>query len=804
MTYFAKARTWIVMTLSAVLMTFQVQAQIMEPVKWEYSVRNDEGNKAEVVFTAKIDPGWHLYSQHVPEGGPIPTSFSLQKSKAYTASGPIKEGKPKEEFDPNFDMVLKWFSKKADFVQPITIHSEKDFTLTGELEFMVCNDEMCLPPEIVEYSIPIKGAKQPENNTIEKRADEDVSSIHNPVKWRFEVRNLNDGQADLTMIAKIEAGWHLYSQNIENDGPIPTAFEFVQSEKYRREGEVKEGPSKEEYDPNFMMTLRWFADSAIFTQRIKVLDAKGFKVKGELVYMVCNDKMCLPPEYVDFEFDIPKIDESSVGKVTADGTSDDGNKKETLWVIFAAGFAGGLLALLMPCIFPMIPLTVSFFTKQSRTKAEGINKAIIYGLSIIVIYVALGMFVTIAFGSNALNALSTNPWLNLAFFALFLIFAISFFGAFEITLPSSWVNKADAASNRGGLIGIFFMAFTLSLVSFSCTGPIIGTLLVSAAQEGERLGPAIGMLGFSVALALPFALFAAFPGWLNTMPKSGGWLNTVKVTLGFLELALALKFLSTADMVVQAGLLERELFMSIWVGITLATAFYLFGFFRMPHDSPIEKIGVSRMLFGLFFMVFGLYLLPGIWGAPVKIISGFPPPEFYAEAPGGFGGGHADNSKPLEHSEIVRGNHCPPGVDCFNDFETGLEFAKRVNKPILIDFTGWGCVNCRRMEANVWTDPRVMDRLQNKVVLISLYVDERTKLPEEEQRLSEVTGKKIKTIGNKWSEFQMINFKANAQPFYVILGHDDLTPLIEPSAYDLDIMKYINWLDNGIKAFENP
>ncbi|GAB5556557.1 MAG: thioredoxin family protein [Schleiferiaceae bacterium] len=617
------------------------------------------------------------------------------------------------------------------------------------------------------------------------------AQFHNPVSWSFSVEQ-DGADAELVIKATIDEGWHLYSQKLPEDGPIPTSFSFVPGAQYTLDGSVSEGEPHVEFDPNFDMELAFFGDQAEFRQKIKVNSEADFTIKGELEFMVCNDEMCLPPEYVDMEFKVA---------AAAAETKMDGS----LWGIFALGFGGGLLALLMPCIFPMIPLTVSFFTKQSKTKAEGVRKAIIYGLSIIGIYVALGMAVTFATGdSSALNSLSTNPWFNLLFFALFVVFAISFFGAFEITLPSSWVNKADEASNKGGLAGIFFMAFTLSLVSFSCTGPIIGSLLVDAATKGAFLGPAMGMFGFALALAIPFALFAAFPGWLNSLPKSGGWLNTVKVTLGFLELGFAMKFLSTADLVWQAGWLPRELFLAIWVGLAFVTALYLFGSFRMPHDSPVEKIGVSRMLIGLFFVIFGFYLLPGIWGAPVKLVSGFPPPEFYAESPGGIGGGsHGAVALPsdLEGHEV--GEHCPLGLNCFNDFEEGLAYAKEVNKPIMIDFTGWGCVNCRKMEENVWTDPSVKSRLAENVVLISLYVDERALLPENEQTVSETTGKKIKTVGNKWSDFQASNFGANSQPYYVILGHDSLEPLIEPAAYDPDIDKFANWLDRGVEAFNS-
>ena len=611
-----------------------------------------------------------------------------------------------------------------------------------------------------------------------------------PVKWStsYEVQ---DSYIKVIVHADIEEGWHLYSQNLEDGGPIPTSFYLDTSSAFAPMSSWSEGEPHVEYDPNFEMDLAFFSESADFTILLEPKEA-DFTVKGELEFMVCNDQMCLPPTYVDFKTEI--VDAPLPSPWDGLGT--------TFWL----GFLGGFAALIMPCIFPMIPLTVSFFTKQSKTRSEGIFKAAVYGLSIIVIYVGLGLAVSLIFGADSLNKMATNPWFNLAFFALFVVFAASFFGAFEITLPSSWVNKADDASNKGGFFGIFFMGFTLSLVSFSCTGPIIGSLLVEAASKGSLLGPAVGMFGFALALAIPFTLFAAFPSWLNSLPSSGGWLNTVKVTLGFLELAFALKFLSTADLVWQAHMLERELFIAIWVAIAFMTAFYLLGAFRMPLDSPVQTISVSRMGFAMVFMIMAFYMLPGIFGAPVKLIAGFPPPEHYAESKNGAYAQPmiqmvGEGSEAAAHSAAT-GEHCPNDLPCFNDYQAGLAYAKEVGKPIMLDFTGWGCVNCRKMEENVWKDERVHQRIRDNVVLISLYVDERTNLPKDEQYISEITGRKIKNIGNKWSEFQEVNFQEVSQPLYVILGHDDLTPLVEKNAYNLDVDAYIDWLDRGVAAFK--
>jgi thiol:disulfide interchange protein DsbD len=557
-----------------------------------------------------------------------------------------------------------------------------------------------------------------------------------------------------------------------------------------------------------MMDLSYFEHTATISQKIKVTgDVKN--VKAEVYYMTCDDKRCLPPETVEFSYAISASESEDTGnEVIASSTESDdsGSNTRSLTGIFLLSFLGGFAALLTPCVFPMIPMTVSFFTKQSKTRAKGISNAIFYGISIIGIYTLLGFAITSIFGADALNALSTNFWFNIIFFVLLVVFAISFLGAFEITMPSSWVNKADQASDKGGLIGIFFMATTLSLVSFSCTGPIIGTLLVDAAVHGGVSGPLIGMFGFSLALALPFALFAAFPGWLNTLPKSGGWLNSVKVVLGFLELGLAFKFLSNADLVVQAHVLTRELFIAIWIGVSAALTLYLLGFIRMPHDSPLDRLSVGRAVLGTFALIFTIYLVPGLWGAPLKLISGFPPPMFYSESPNGVGyskativggsnGAHAE--LPPEGSDPA---HCPHNLNCFHDYETGMAYAKEVGKPVMLDFTGWACVNCRKMEEQVWSDPRVLERLRNDVVLISLYVDEKTRLPEDKQYVSETTGKKVKTIGNRWSDFQAAKFGTNSQPYYVFLNHEG-KQLHESAAYDPDIDLFVTWLDNGKKAF---
>lgn len=655
------------------------------------------------------------------------------------------------------------------------------------------------------------------------------AQVYQPVKWNFSVKNISKTESELIFTASIDKGWHLYSQKEYQEGPVPTSFHIDKSSEFELLGKVTEGVSIKEYDANFGIELNYFKNKAVFKQKIKPLTSDKFVVKGMLEFMVCNDEMCLPPEEIEFNFvvnelpldktphtvavepEVPNSDTIEVVEVeqeeeavapTVKTPSDNEPKPaavKSFWGIFIAGFLGGFLALLTPCVFPMIPLTVSFFTKKSKTRLQGIGNALIYGFSIIFIYVALGFLITKLLGPDAMNAFASNVWMNLLFFVVFVVFAISFLGAFEITLPSSWINKADSASDRGGLIGIFFMAFTLSLVSFSCTGPIIGTLLVEASVGGNNIGPLVGMAGFSTALALPFGLFAAFPGWLNSLPKSGGWLNSVKVALGLLELALAIKFLSNADLVSHWGLITREVFIALWIIIFTILGFYLLGKIKFSHDTEVKHTSIPRLFLSIMTFSFVVYLIPGMWGAPLKLISGFPPPSFYSE-----GWNLGGSSISAESQPVVAGidkSKCPHNLPCFKDYELALEYARSQNKPLMIDFTGWSCVNCRKMEEQVWVDPRVLSRIKNNYVLVSLYVDDKIPLPEEEVYVSKVTGKSIKTIGNKWSDFQISRFNTNSQPLYVLLDHNEQL-LIEPTGYDTDIEKYIAFLDQGKAKFE--
>jgi thiol:disulfide interchange protein len=639
------------------------------------------------------------------------------------------------------------------------------------------------------------------------------SQILEPVEWYTSVEKISNTEYNLITTATIDSGWHLYSQNVPENGPIPTLFTYDDSSgKVRTMGNTSEEEGHTVDDPVFNMKIKFFENSATFKQKVELVEGTNL-VNGIVEFMVCDDARCLPPEEVDLVFDLTRAvaGSSSSTSQKEDNVSvevDSSPKEEPkkgLWGIFFIAFLSGFAALLTPCVFPMIPMTVSFFTKQSKNKATGIKNAVIYGLSIIGIYVALGSGVTAIFGADALNALSTNVWFNLIFFLLLIVFAISFLGAFEIVLPSSWGTKVDKQADRGGIIGIFFMALALAIVSFSCTGPIVGTLLVEAASKGGT-APIIGMLGFSMAIALPFALFAAFPGWLNSLPKSGGWLNTVKVVLGFLELALAFKFLSNADLVLQLHWLEREVFLAIWIAIFGTLTLYLFGKIKLPHDSPLDHISVGRLGLGLTTLTFTLYMLPGLWGAPLDLISAFPPAQHYSESPYGVGFSKLGSAGTSSHNiDIPEGAHlmAPHDILAFNDYDLGLAYAKKVGKPVMIDFTGHACVNCRKMEQNVWVEPEVLDILINDVVLISLYVDDKRPLPKGEEVDSKLKpGKKLKYIGQKWSELQTIKYKTNSQPYYVLMEHNE-NNLIDPVAYTPNADEYLAWLKEGISNFKN-
>ena len=684
------------------------------------------------------------------------------------------------------------------------------------------------------------------------------AQILNPVKWTTSVEKLSDTEYNLVSTATLEKGWKIYGLNVPEGGPVATAFTFPKSADYQLVGKMLSVPQPiTKHEEMFDMVISFYYDKVTFKQHIKVLKSVS-TINASVEFMSCNDRNCLAPKSVDLSFAVNAKVSGQAAAVSAQqgdnhtqmaaqsatlqpqmggiiGSQESNTEQQTLstesnstqqvvsdtqsvkptaestplkaqnvWTIFFLAFLSGFLALLTPCVFPMIPMTVSYFTKQSKTKAAGVRNAIFYGVSIVVIYVILGSVVTAAFGADSLNALSSSVLFNLLFFVILVIFSISFLGAFEITLPSSWSTKVDAQADHKGFVGIFFMALALAIVSFSCTGPIVGTLLVQAATEGG-IAPVMGMLGFSLAIALPFTLFAAFPGWLNAMPKSGGWLNTVKVVLGFVELALAFKFLSNADLVIEGHWLEREVFVAIWIAIFATLTLYLFGKIRLPHDSPIEHISVGRLSLGLISLVFTLYLLPGLWGAPLHLISAFPPPQHYSESPYGVGYSNTGGDMTRAEAALPHGAHLfkPHNIVTFEDYEEGLAYAKQVGKPVLIDFTGKACVNCRKMENNVWTDSRVLEKLKNEVVLISLFVDDKRDLPADKVVPSVLEkGKMLTTIGKKWSEFQTVRYQSNSQPFYVLMGHDEQN-LVPPVGYTPDADEYTAWLEKGINAFKN-
>lgn len=646
------------------------------------------------------------------------------------------------------------------------------------------------------------------------------AQIQEPIKWKTEFKKINDTEAEIIFSATIDKGWHLYSTNVPDGGPVSTTINFDTKSGVELVGALTpKGQIITKFEDAFGLDVPFFENKGQFVQKVK-FTANKYTMAGYLEYMGCNDENCLPPAPVDFEFSgtcdaiaasaapaeetpaateeaapaeetaqpatmtqtdtdlwTPVIDE--LAAYSTETTSTEGSS----WIyIFFAGFVGGLIALVTPCVWPIIPMTVSFFLKRTKDKKKGIRDAMVYGASIVVIYVVLGLLVTTIFGASALNALSTNAIFNIFFFLMLVTFAASFFGAFEITLPSSWSNKVDAKSeSTTGLLSIFLMAFTLTLVSFSCTGPIIGFLLVEISTTGNIIAPTIGMLGFAIALALPFTLFAMFPAWLKSMPKSGGWMNMVKVTLGFLELAFALKFLSVADMAYGWRLLDRETFLALWIVIFGLLGLYLLGKIKFPHDDDNTKVGVGRFFLAMLSLAFSIYMIPGLWGAPLKAVSAFAPPT------------STQDFNLYEQSEVH---------PQFTDYDEGMAYAKRVGKPVMVDFTGWGCVNCREMESKVWIDEKVRELMTEDYVLISLYVDEKEKLPQViEMKENDGTVRKLRTVGDKWSYLQRMKFGANAQPFYVLLDNEG-KPLNGSYSHDEDIDKYVKFLETGLKNYK--
>ena len=659
------------------------------------------------------------------------------------------------------------------------------------------------------------------------------AQIQEPVKFKSELKTLQAGEAEVVFTGTIDKGWHVYSTDLGDGGPISATFNVESISGAELVGKLKPvGKEVAAFDKLFEMKVRYFENTAQFVQKLKLTGGE-YNVEGFLEYGACNDENCLPPTQVPFKFS-GKAEGTAVNGPAADKAADAGNvelekssdtaqtadmaviggaesntginvagdgttdlwkpvidelqalgetvsQEDMSWIyIFITGFVGGLLALFTPCVWPIIPMTVSFFLKRSKDKKKGIRDAWTYGASIVVIYVGLGLLVTGIFGANALNSLSTNAVFNIFFFLMLVVFAASFFGAFEITLPSKWSNAVDSkAEKTGGLLSIFLMAFTLSLVSFSCTGPIIGFLLVQVSTTGNMIAPAIGMLGFAIALALPFTLFALFPSWLKSMPKSGGWMNVIKVTLGFLELAFALKFLSVADLAYGWRILDRETFLALWIVLFALLGFYLLGKVKFPHDDDDTKVSVPRFFMALASLAFAVYMLPGLWGAPLKAVSAFAPPM-------------QTQDFNLYNNEV----HAK-----FDDYDLGMEYARQHGKPVMLDFTGYGCVNCRKMELAVWTDPKVSDIINNDYVLITLYVDNKTPLSSPVKIMENGTERTLRTVGDKWSYLQRVKFGANAQPFYVLIDNEG-KPLNKSYSYDESIPKYIEFLQTGLENYK--
>ena len=680
------------------LIALVAQALILTPVKWKIKL-DDKGGapEKEIVFTATADKGWHLYDMNLPEGGPVSTSFTFETLNGAELIGqPVPSVKPTTVYDEQFAMNLRWYPGTVSFTQKLKVTDPAKFKAEGEVEFMACNDETCLPPDQIPFSFD------------KKSIHVDPALAANSSTTEVDKEDATAIQPDTQVVAE-EAS--------ELNTPDPAAKETPATTSPKASDSLTDSPNL--WSP-VIDQLKSFGDSTV-------------------------------------------------------------SAADTSWLfIFFAGFLGGLIALLTPCVWPMIPMTVSFFLKRTKDRKKAIRDAITYGLSIIVIYLVMGLLITGIFGASALNDLSTNAIFNILFFLLLVVFAVSFFGAFELVLPASWTSKLDSkADSTTGVLSIFFMSFTLVLVSFSCTGPIIGTLLVQAASMGTAVGPAIGMFGFALALSIPFSVFAIFPNMLQSMPKSGGWLNSVKVVLGFLELAVSLKFLSVAALGFGWRLLDREAFIVLWIVIFSLLGVYLLGKIKFSHDSEVKYVSVPRLFMAIISFAFAIYMVPGLWGAPLKAISAFAPPLYTQD----FN---------LYKNEV----HA-----AFDDYESGMAYAKKVNKPVMIDFSGFGCVNCRKMEASVWTDPKVKQMLENDYVLITLMVDDKTKLPQPIEIQENGKTRKLKTIGDKWSYLQRSKFGSNAQPFYILLN-DEGQPLGPSYAFNEDVSKYIQFLQNGLKEFK--
>ena len=707
------------------LMAQAVMAQMANPVKFNSSINKVSDTAAEIVFTGNIEPGWHVYSTNETDG-PIPATFNVDKISGCSLDGPLKAvGNVIKKYEDMFGCDVYYFEHTAKFVQKLKLDGGK-YEVEGYLQYGSCNDQTCLPPQNVEVTFSGETKAPAAKPEAKADADKQKAAAEKEQQAKEAEKKAEEQKEDLKAAEDLSEA--------EEDASLQAEAEALLALTDTAEGDSA------------------LADSAAVAATQAGVGAEGWWT--------------------------PVIDQ--IKALDANGDANAANS--SLWKIFLLGLLGGLVALVTPCVWPIIPMTVSFFLKRSDDKKKGVRDAWIYGLSIVVIYVLLGLLVTGLFGASALNSLATNAVFNIFFFLLLLVFAASFFGAFELTLPSSWSTAVDSkAEKTGGLIGIFLMAFTLTLVSFSCTGPIIGFLLVEVATDGgSLLAPTIGMLGFAIALALPFTLFAMFPSWLKQMPKSGGWMNTVKVVLGFIELAFALKFLSVADLAYGWHILDRETFLALWIVIFALLGFYLLGKIKFEHDDDDDHIGVTRFFLALISLAFAVYMVPGLWGAPLKAVSAFAPPMKTQD----FNLAPEQEVKPM-----------------FMDYDEGMAYAKAHNMPVMLDFTGYGCVNCRKMEAAVWTDNRVADKMTKDYVLIQLYVDEKAALPETLVVTDNGEQRKLRSIGDKWSYLQSHKFGANAQPFYVLLDNEG-NLLTKPYSYDENIDHYLDFLNNGLEEYK--
>lgn len=817
-------------TLLALCLPFLLQGQLLDPVKWTTEIKDLGNQEYELILRADLEKGWAIYSQKSDPNAASPTELTFKPGAHYSLAGESREvGQKKEGPEPLFDnlVVIKYYNT-VDFVQKVKV-SDATKPIEAEIYYMCCDSEKCIPPtpksfkfSIAGSPVSLSGGGLPSDGAVSPSQE----GLYDPVKVKARISKLSDKKFQVVFDAVIDKGWYIYSNHIPEDGPIPSSIDWDPAAGYKTSGEIVENSDHKikGFDDIFEMELTKYKEKVSFSQDIEVTDPKA-KITGFFTYQTCDATKCLPPKSLAFEI-IP--DQASITLEGDQGTGLNlpagggtgldqtipsivetlqtplGNCGEEVvkgsnhfWT-FLFGFLGGLLALLTPCVFPMIPLTVSYFTKGSKDRKSGVRNGLLYGFSIIVIYVAIGLLITALFGATALNELSTNWVANVLFFVIFVVFAFSFFGYFEITLPSSWSNKTDSMADKGGLVGTFFMAFTLAIVSFSCTGPIIGSAIVESATSAT--GPAIVMFGFSLALALPFGLFAAFPAWLNSLPKSGSWMSSVKVVLGFLELALALKFLSVADMTKHWGVLGYEIFMGLWVVIFALMTLYLFGFIRFPHDSPIKKLSAVRWTFALGALALTIYLATGFRYIPeynsynsLKLMSGLAPPATYnyflPEA-------QLDESIKSRYPSFSK---CANNINCFKDYKEGLAYARETGKPLLIDFTGYGCVNCRKTEEHIWVKDKIRKKLNDEFVLVSLYVDDRA--PLDSQLVSAVTQSPIRNVGNKWADFQIVNFNQNSQPLYVMITPDEKV-LAKPRGYKEGVEDYDQFLSCGLEAYK--